>query len=113
MPTAQIGIRLAAQSKNAFEEYASSCGLDASTLVKLLILREYRLKRFAEPSLTSRGGKAAKALPKITAHMASRAEVEKFDRHARANGLTRNGAGVWLIATEMEERWLDQVLSHR
>ncbi len=111
MPGFQIGIRLAAESKAAFEEYASSWGLDASSLVKLLILREYRLRRLAGPSVNNRDGKATKTLPKITAHMAARADVEMFDRHAKANGFTRNSAGLWLIRMEMEERWIDRMLS--
>ena len=117
MAVRQITVRLAPERKLAFEEYAAAFGLDASSLVKLLIAREWRLKRLAQLTKTgtvkSKPRRAAGTGSKpaaITAHMRSLSEVASFNDYAYDCGLKRDGAGAWLLETELMERWLEKAI---
>lgn len=116
MAVPQIAIRLTATSKAEFERYAEKLGLDASALIRLLIVRERhqrRIAKLARKGTSSRSRRAAgsrESLPKVTAHFSSAAEVAEFDDYAKECGLNRNGAGAWLVQTELSERWLEKAI---
>jgi hypothetical protein len=42
--------------------------------------------------------------------MSSLREVTDFDEYAQQCGLNRNGAGAWLLETELRERWLEKAI---
>jgi len=117
MTVPQISVRLASAAKGEFEAYAAKMGLKASELAKLLIVRERYRQRLLKSGLQTKGrGNARRAtgpvreMPKVTAHLSSVAEVDEFDAYAQRCGLDRNGAGVWLIETELKERWLERAI---
>ena len=115
MAVPQITIRLAPNVKLEFDEYASSLGLDASELARLLVVRESRQKRLFK--LVSTGQAPAKPQRQsgarkltVTAHMPSVADVTKFDRYAHSCQSNRNGVGAWLLEAELKERWLENAI---
>lgn len=117
MPVRQINIRLLPKLKEQFEEYAARVGISSSELVKLLILREGNLRRLLKlrnqknvPKHERQQRGFAQELEKITAHLPSLAAVRKFDAYAKRCNLSRNQAGVWLLQTELHEKWLDAAL---
>jgi hypothetical protein len=118
MAVRQITMRLPPEMKAEFENYAATLGLDASPLVKLLITRESRRKRLAQLTLgggaINRERRATRAGTKpaaITAHMPTLEDVTAFDNYAHSCGLARDGAGVWLVETELSERWLERAVN--
>lgn len=120
MAVAQITIRLTTPAKTEFEAYAASLGLMASELAKLLIVRERVLHRLAGaharrelPSRQRRARGSDDPLPTITAHLSSVEDVKAFDAHIRQLGLSRTGAGAWLLEAELRERWLECALRCR
>jgi len=103
--------------KAKFYEYASTCGLDASELAKLLIVRERhrrrlkQLRRYTPPILKPRRRKGSGTpLSTVTAHLSSVTQVTEFDAYARICGLNRSAAGAWLLETELSERWLKKAI---
>jgi hypothetical protein len=117
MAVPQITIRLLPSLKAEFERYANDLGLRASELAKLLIVREWRLKRLAKrhkagnvPKRERQERGSAIKLETITAHVSSVDQVEKFDAYAESCSLNRNHAGAWLLETELSEEWLKRAL---
>lgn len=117
MAVAQITVRLPSAMKAEFETYAEQMSLDASELVKLLIVRERKLQRLS--ALTAAGGGplrtrqprgSAVILPTITAHLSDVGQVAEFDKYANSCGLNRNSAAAWLLETELQERWLEKAI---
>jgi hypothetical protein len=120
MPVRQITIRLDPPTKSNFEDYAGRLGLDTSELAKLLIVRERILQRLSAqtsahdlPKRVRQVYGSGARLPTVTAHMSTREQVEEFDAYAKSCGLNRNRAGVWLLETELQEKWLERALSSR
>lgn len=120
MAVPQITIRLSPSEKARFEEYASSLGLGASELAKILIVREWHQKRLIKSKLASgstrksrRRAGTGNRLPTVTAHLSSVEEVKKFDAYARECGLNRSSAGAWILLNELQERWLEKAIKAR
>jgi hypothetical protein len=118
MTVPQITAHVVPRIQKRFSDYASRMGIDESSLAKLLILRERELRRLLTasqaldlPGLTRGGaGRAQTASASVTAHMASLADVRKFDAYARSCGMSRSKAAAWLIDKEVAEHWLEKVL---
>jgi hypothetical protein len=120
MTVPQITIRLFPEEKEAFETYAQRFGLNCSDVAKLLISREQKLRRLRGlkrtqklPARTRQDRGFAVAKDKITAHLRSVEEVQQFDEYAVSCGLSRDGAGAWLLQTELREKWLQRALQMR
>ena len=118
MAVPQITIRLPTATKVEFEKYANSLSLKTSELAKLLILREYKRRRLAAlhragqaPTRLRRSGGASERLPTVTAHLSSLADKTAFEEYARQCGLNPDNAGAWILEMELQERWLENVLS--
>src|SRR5271167_3059995 len=113
MPSKHISFRIHQGLKNRFERYAASLDVGASELLRLLIAREYRLRRLTrehfDPDRQSGAGNAS--LPTVTAHMLKADDVRRFGAYAEACGITRNEAGAWLIETELREQWLEKAIA--
>ena len=116
MTVPQITIRVSAASKAAFEQYAEMLGLDASALIKLLIVREghqrrlARSKRKASSSSPVTSIEKSRKTHKVTAHFSSIEPVAEFDEYAKDCGLNRSAAGAWLLEGELDERWLEKAV---
>jgi hypothetical protein len=118
MAVSQITAHVVPRIQKRFSDYATKLGVDDSTLAKLLILRDRELRRLyaasQAPDLPGlarrRTGKMQRAEAAVTAHMASLADVKRFDAYARSCGLSRSKAAGWLIDRELSERWLERVL---
>ena len=107
-----VSVRVLPEDKERFEKYAASMGIGVSELLRLLITREYHRKRLSKVSFRPerrRGTKNA-PLPTVTAHLSSAEDVEQFDAYAKGCGTNRNGAGAWLIRTELTEKWLKKAI---
>ena len=117
----QITIRLEPATKVAFETYARHLGLKESELAKLLLVRERFCRRLV--TLHSVGKTPVRVrrtaddgggrLRTVTAHLSSRQAVLDFDAYAERCGLNRNGAGAWLLESEIRERWLEHALKFK
>ena len=112
MQGCQITVRLPPDLKSKFDAYAAGFGLKASELAKLLIARERRRRRLVETSETRAIAlellRAGRGMPTVTAHLSSIEEVQEFDAYAQSCGLNRSQAGAWILATELQERWLER-----
>jgi hypothetical protein len=117
MASHQITIRVPPATKKAFGEYAQRFGLRDSELLKLLIVREKgrrgleeaaKIIRAATPERRPAG--AGGRLPTITAHLSSVIEVKEFDAYAARCGLNRNASGLWIVETELREKWLERAM---
>ncbi len=113
MSVPQITIRLSTEIKSQFAAYASQFGIRESELLRLLITRErihQRLEKMAPQPLEERKERGRVRLPTVTAHMSSITDVQDFDDYASKCGINRNGAGLWLITTELLEQWLKKAI---
>jgi len=118
MSVAQVTIRLTSETKAAFERYCDDLGFGSSEVLRLLIAREYmirRLEKLKEAGTAPRKARqphgAAVRLPKITAHFSSAEQVERFDAYATRCNLNRDAAGAWLVGKELNDSWLRRALS--
>lgn len=110
MMMVQITARLTTESKALLENYSLEVRLDASELMKLLIIRELRLKRLE----TLKNGSVRRSrrpkgtgvkLPTVTTRMLAQ-DVEHFDHYIKCCGLRRGEAATWILETEIAEKWL-------
>jgi hypothetical protein len=118
MTVPQIAAHVARHTHERFRAYSEMLGLKDSEVAKLLILSELKARRLTLPEAKvgmpppvrhARSGAAKQC--KITAHMTSVVEVQRFHAHARRCGLTRSSAASLLMRKELEERWLQRCLS--
>ena len=115
MAVRQITVRVSAEMKSEFDTYAAVFRLNSSPLLKLLIAREWRLRRMEKLAKAGKLVKfpqrvAASGRVAVTAHVPDLSDVTEFDRYARNCGLNRDKAGAWLMQTELRERWLEAAL---
>jgi hypothetical protein len=113
-PSTAIVIHISPKAKADFESYAGALWLDAASLLKLLVLREKRLRRLAilkqanKAPLRQRQPKGhAEKRRTVAARLPSAEDVTGFDKYAEECGLNRDSAGAWLIERELDEHWLD------
>ena len=114
----QLHAYVRAERKRAFEAYASSCLIDAGTLLRLLICRELRRNSLEQggtveiPPGPPAGGKNR---PKITAHFRlsneHRKAAEAFERLAERVGHDRTNLARVLLERELTEKWLARCLA--
>jgi hypothetical protein len=117
MPVPQISAHVSWQTHERFRTYSGLLGLKDSEVAKLLILRELQMQRLKASNgstvmplpVRQVSGKAVR-LRKITAHMTSIAQVQRFDEHADRCGLSRSSAAALLMRKELDERWLERCL---
>lgn len=108
----QVNAYITAEEKILFEEYADRLCIDASSLLKLLIVRELRN---GQHRLHDHPTKAQSKL-KITAHFSERSRsqittYDAFSKYTQKIGSTKTGAASALVSCELSERWLEKALS--
>lgn len=97
----QITARLSPQDRESFEKYASSVGLNGSSLARVLIVRELRLTGKRPP--TDIGRRPGSEEGKLTAHSCSEQTVALFDAYAKACGLSRAAAAKLIFERELRD----------
>lgn len=105
-PTVQVHAYLDAESKLEFEAYAEALGLEAGTLLRLLLVREDRRRCLNPPGVTRRIGPER---TKVTARCGVELAL-RFAEHASRRGHNRSDAARELVLAELEERWLERCL---
>ena len=113
MPPKHISFRIPEGIKNRFESYAEGLDVRASELLRLLMAREYRLRRLMKEHFAPdrQRGTGNASFPTVTAYMLKVDDVKRFSAYAQACGITRNEAGAWLIETELREQWLGKAIA--
>ena len=111
----QITAHVPATVHERFRRYVERIGMRDSEVAKLLILRERSIRRIksnapkGEPK--RRPQSKAKVTRTVTAHMTSAGQVTEFHVYANGCGLSRSAAAAFLVARELEERWLERSIS--
>lgn len=117
---AQVNAYIDTAGKLAFEAYAQSVGLEAGTLLRLLIAREMRRRCLAD--LAARGeAPTARRQPhgqavrdKVTAHYGRKGNnggtATDFANYAKACGTNKAAAARFLLDRELSEQWLGRCL---
>ncbi len=108
----QISVVISNSMKRWIDSYCSETGINASELLRLLVVREKRLQRLAledcpDPPVRFESDDRAS----LTAYFATPHDVQEFDAYAQAIGLTRRHAAYLLLLKERGETWLDRALS--
>ncbi|MBF0306869.1 MAG: hypothetical protein HQL41_14590 [Alphaproteobacteria bacterium] len=112
----QIHAYLEKECKLAFEAYARHVGVEAGTLLRLLIARELRRRRLPQLVATARLRKPARRIggmterKKVTAHYGEDTSGARFASHAGESGTTKTAAARLLVDIELRERWLEKCL---
>lgn len=98
---------MCAAERVEFEAYAAKFGLDAASLLALLLARELRIERLADllhndvPSKASRDSK-------VTVHGRDTALRNGIVARAEKCGTSLSNACAVLMRAEMHERWLER-----
>src|SRR5690349_10820966 len=107
----QITARLSPEARQDFENYASSVGLNGSSLARLLIVRELMLS--GKPPAADVERVVGSNDGKLTAHSCSPETVALFDVYASAQRLSRAAAAKRIFERELRDRWLFKAVSKR
>jgi hypothetical protein len=102
----QVTTRLSTETRNAFDLYASSVGLKASELARILIIRELRRRQILPTTKRDTGSQPKLPGRKLTAHFHSADIVDELDRYSSSYGHNRSDAAKYIFEQELKEKWL-------
>jgi hypothetical protein len=100
----QITARLSPEDRLRFEKYAISFGLNGSSLARLLLLRELRVRMERPRDVVGR--KRDSGYRKLTAHSCGAAIVKRLRAYAEARHVSRAEAAKLIFEHELSECWL-------
>lgn len=102
----QITVRLSPRERRQFEDYATSLGLNGSSLARLLLRRALGGPVKGQIPTRSEDGK-------LTAHSCSAMAVRRLAARAKAQGVSNAEAAKAIFKGELEEQWLLKAISQK